>query len=204
VITWTGAPVRRYALVLVAAGGTLLLGACGTSPNASSGATGKAAASGSDAVTAFQQCLSEHGLNIPAGGFGRGPGGAPSGAPTSAPPPGAGAPSGLPSALPTGAPPGGQPLGGQGPGGAAPSAFASAMAACASLRPSGLPAGGSPGAVPSGAASARAGTVSAAYRSCLKDHGVTLADGAPVSSLDTNDATVKTALATCAPLATGG
>ncbi|MFJ1564502.1 hypothetical protein [Streptomyces erythrochromogenes] len=95
----------------------------------------------SDPMQAFQECLQEHGVTMPAGG-GQRPEGAPSGRPEGAP---SGRPEGVPSGRPEGAPsgmpegaPSGRPSG-------MPSMSAEqqeAMQACASLRPQ---QGGGPG-----------------------------------------------------------
>ncbi len=81
------------------------------------------------------------------------------------------------------------------PEGVDASAFAAAQEACADLRPSGGP-GGAPGA---GAPAIDSGAL-AAYTGCLKDHDVTVTTAADLRTLDTSDATVAAALATCAPL----
>jgi hypothetical protein len=61
------------------------------------------------------------------------------------------------------------------------------MQACASLRPTGIPGAG-------GVDQSKL----AAFRTCMKDHGVTLPSGRP--ALDTADAATTAALKVCRPL----
>lgn len=167
----------RAGLAAAGAVALLLLTACGSSSSSSTPDAG-----GADGFAAYAACLSENGVTLPSGGPG-GPGGTPpSGAPSGMP---EGAPSGAPSGMPGGA--------GMVPEGVDASAFAAAQEACASLRPSGGPgAGAGAPAIDSGAL--------AAYTGCLKDHDVTVTTAADLRTLDTSDATVAAALATCAPL----
>lgn len=173
---------RRAGLAATGLVALLLLTACGSSSSTSS----TSGSGGDDAFAAYAQCLSDNGVTLPSGGPG-GPGGAaPSGAPGGMPD---GAPTGMPSGAPSGMPGGA----GMVPEGVDASAFAAAQEACASLRPSGGPgAGAGAPAIDSGAL--------AAYTGCLKDHDVTVTTAADLRTLDTSDATVAAALATCAPL----
>lgn len=176
-------PARRAA---VAAGSCLLLGGLLAACGSSGGGTDSASPSGSDGgFAAYRQCLSEHGVTLPSGGPGQ-PGERPSGMPTDLP--AGGAPSGVPSGMPSGGPGGGGP-GGVLPSGVDASAFAVAQEACASVRPSGGPGRGLGGIDQSALA---------AYRSCLSDHGVTLAGR--IDQLSTSDPKTAAAMATCAPL----
>ena len=170
-------PLLRRSAVAVFAG-ALLLTACGSSSSSSTPDAG-----GADGFAAYAACLSENGVTLPSGGPG-GPGGTPP----------SGAPSGMPEGAPSGAPSGMPGGGGMVPEGVDASAFAAAQEACAGLRPSGGP-GGSPGA----GAAIDSGAL-AAYTGCLKDHDVTVTTAADLRALDTSDATVAAALATCAPL----
>jgi hypothetical protein len=194
----------RTPTILWSATGALLLltlTACGggTSSSDSSSATVAAtpaaasgAAGGRPDFTAYRDCLATNGVTLPDGGQG-GPagGGFPSGVPS-------GFPSGFPSGDPGAFPSGGAPSG-AGPGGGFPlpdgvdqATYDKAQAACASVRPSFGPGGGRP---------AFDQTAVAAFKSCLSDHAVTVPDGDNwMQQLDRTDATVKSALDTCAPL----
>jgi hypothetical protein len=162
-------------LVTVVTLGGLLLAACGSASSASTTTTTGKGATGTASITAYFTCLKQHGVNIKIPSFGSGTGGSlPAGA----------------GSIPTGS---GPPSGFPGAGGQFNSPkFKKAAAACASLRPT----GGSGGGV--------SGTAFAAYRNCLKIHGVTLAGGAGSSptgtTLNTSDPKVKVALAACASL----
>ncbi|GAA3350068.1 hypothetical protein GCM10020358_74590 [Amorphoplanes nipponensis] len=105
-------------------------------------------------------------------------------------------PSGGPSGFPSGRP---RPSGSAGPGGGLPggggfgrpagvddATWQKAQQACASVLPSGRPGGNGRGA-----------GMSAAYRNCLRDNGVTLDQGGPA----TDDPAVRKAVETCRPLA---
>jgi hypothetical protein len=180
--------VRRAsstAALVVAAAAVALTAACGGSSGDTSG-TGQTnqndGSGGNNAFTAYVQCLQKNGVTItlpsgqarnrPSDGASRGP-----------------RPSGEPRPSASGFPrnggggfPGGGGFGMQKPDGVDEATWDKAQTACASLRPSGR-AGGNRGN--NGA--------NAAYRNCLKDHGVTATDG----RLDTNDETVKKAVAAC-------
>jgi hypothetical protein len=153
---------------LAAAG---VLAACGGHGTANTPGT---APSG---VQAYADCLRQHGVtvNVP-----------------TARPSGVGASGVRPSARPSGVRPsdrGGFPgFGGAAPSGVDPSTWAAAQQACAGLRPSfggGNGRGGNNGA-------------QAAYRNCLRDHGVTASTGP--DALNTADPKVAAAIQACAPL----
>jgi hypothetical protein len=160
----------------------LILAACGSSSAAPSTTSGSGASKSSKAsATAYTACLKQHGVTLPS--FPGGSGGPPAGGGT---PPTFGS-------------------GGSVPGGggfANNPKFQEAASACKSLRPSGGFGGfGGSGGVNS--------TAFAAYRNCLKLHGVTLPTGgastggagsAPPSTIDQSSPTVKAALAACASL----
>jgi hypothetical protein len=152
------------------------------------------------AATDYPSCLRANGVTLPTAGADARPSGPPTGRPSGAPAPGAdggpggaGRPSGGP---PSGGPPNGGPsgrpglgFGSQAPNGVDQQAWEKAQKACAGLRPSGGPSGG-PGTRDNGA--------QAAYRTCLRDHGVTVTGR--IDDLDTSDPKVAAALQTCAPL----
>ena len=130
----------------------------------------------------YAACLRQNGVELPEG-FGAGRSGGPR-------PSGDGRPSGgtRPSGGPGGIRPSGQPGGGFGnnpPEGVSAEAWQKAQEACSGLRPSGGPGGGGLGN--DGA--------SAAYRTCLSDHGVT-----PEQMNATSDPTVASAIEACAAL----
>lgn len=170
---------RRYAsavLVLGALG--LLFSACSSSGSATTTSTASSAKASSGAsLSAFRQCLSKHGVSLPSfSGSGRPPSGA-GGAP------GEGTP-------PTGS--GGAPGGN---GFANNSKFAAAAKACASVEPKGG-FGGFGGTAANSSAFA-------AYRNCLKLHGVTLpsgTSGSTPSSVNTSSAAYQAAQTACAAL----
>jgi hypothetical protein len=180
---------RRAVAIGAVAIGAVLLAACGSSSSASSATSTSTTAaapagtgSGSPSITAFFSCLKQHGVNVtvpsPSGG-----------APTGSFPSG-----GTPPVGSGGTPPGG--TGGGLPGQFNSPKFKKASAACATLRPKGLPFGG-------GASSPKF----AAYRNCLKIHGVTLpaatsrsGSSTTPTTLATTDPKVKAALAACASL----
>jgi hypothetical protein len=163
----------------------VILAACGSSSAAGSSASSSTSkASGTASLTAYTNCLKQHGVTLP--NFG-GSGGPPTG--------GAGAGGETPPSFGSG---------GATPGGgnfANNPKFQKAEAACKSLRPSG--GFGSPGG--SGGFNSSA---FAAYRNCLKLHGVTLPAGrsassagtTPPTTFDQSSPTVKAALAACAAL----
>ncbi|GAA5072917.1 hypothetical protein HNP84_009302 [Thermocatellispora tengchongensis] len=102
----------------------------------------------------------------------------------------------MPTARPSDAP-GARPDGGATPGArrSTDPAARQAMQACASLRPSGAPG-------PGDRAGRRALDQSAlrAFRTCMKDNGVTLATDAPIPRAGDTDATTAKALEKCRPL----
>jgi hypothetical protein len=179
---------RRCASVALAIGAlSLLLAACSSGGAATTTTTtsgGKT--SGGASLTAFRQCLSKHGVNLPSGAGGGGGGGTP--------------PSG--GSFPEGGTP---PSGGSAPAGAGGGAgftnnpkFAAAAKVCASVEPKGGFGGGASGAN---------STAFAAYRNCLKLHGVTLPSGtssSPTSTVDTSSAAYQAAQTACASLRPSG
>jgi hypothetical protein len=172
---------RRYLSVVLALGALgLLLTACSSGGSATTTTTTSAGkTTGGASLSAYRQCLSKHGVTLP-NFSGRG-----------TPPSGAG-----------GAPEGGTPPSGTGgpPGGGGFSnnpKFAAAAKACASVEPKGGFGGFGGGA--NGANS----TAFAAYRNCLKLHGVTLpsgTSGSPTSTVDTSSAAYQAAQTACASL----
>jgi hypothetical protein len=177
---------RPTALLLVA-GLAILFTACGGSGSAATTSTSTTAGSsnnsrnngpsGSSSFTAYRNCLSQHGVTLPnfRGGARPGAGGTP----------GEGAPTG------SGTPPRRGGFGG----------FANnpkdqaAEKACASLRPK----GGFGGFGRGGGFNSAAG---AAYRNCLKLHGVTLPSGTPSGSPSStiSSSTFRAAATACAAL----
>jgi hypothetical protein len=184
-------PRRRHGIraAITVVGLASALAACGggskTPGSTSPTATTKAS------LSAYTACLKQHGLSFAAGGGFPGAGG---GAP--------GAGGGTPPSLPPGGSSGnagtGFPVGGN-------SKFQQAFKACASLQPKGSAGfrGGFPGS--RGVNS----TAFAAYRNCLKLHGVALASGfgprgASGASGTLNSAKGKAALTACASLRPSG
>lgn len=165
----------------------VILAACGSSPAAGSSTSSTTAkSSGTASLTAYTNCLKQHGVTLP--NFPNGSGG---------PPTGGSVPSGTPPSFGSGGSP---PAGGNF---ANNPKFQKAAAACKSLRPSGSSGFGGPGG--SGGFNSSA---FAAYRNCLKLHGVTLPTGTPQGSasstpsttLSQSSPTVKAALQACAAL----
>ena len=160
----------------------LLLAACSSGGASATSRSDTSTTSGSASLSAFQSCLSQHGVTLPSFPGGSGSGGAP---------PAGGFPEG-----------GSPPTGGGAPGGGFTNnpKFQAASKACASLRPKGGFPGGNGGANSS---------AFAAYRNCLKLHGVTLPTASPGSTssssipsttLDTSSPTVQAALSACSAL----
>jgi hypothetical protein len=157
--------------------------ACGGGTDADG--TGDTGGGANTAFTAYADCLKKNGVTItvPTGAGRNRPSGGPSGAP--------GGPGGLPSGMPW---PSGsaRPGGGGFPGGFGKPAdvddatWEKAQAACTSLRPSSRPGGRQGG-----------GGMSAAYRTCLSDHGVTLGQSAPATA----DPAFRKAVEACHALA---
>lgn len=182
--------LARPAAVLLMGGLAILFTACGGGSSASTTSTaagsssnaGNNKPSGSSSFTAYRNCLSQHGVTLP--NFSRGNG---------APPGGGG--------YPGGGAPGGSGTGTPGRGGFGGFAnnpkYQAAAKACASLRPK----GGFGGFGRGGGFNSAAG---AAYRNCLKLHGVTLptrgstSSGSPSSTISSS--TFRAAAAACAAL----
>jgi hypothetical protein len=185
---------------VVGASAVLLAGCAGSSGSGSTPNASSSAAPGGAGMAAYAQCMSEHGVELPAGGpLGGGrPSGAPSGMPTDAP---SGMPTDRPSGMPTDVPsrmPGAGPGGGPGAQTAAPSGvdaetWTAAQAACSALAPTGGP--GQPGGI---APTASGGASQfAVFWSCMSDHDVTAPTSGLPTDLDKGDATVAAALTIC-------
>lgn len=177
---------RRAAALFVASAAVLFTAACGGGSDNSATSNADNAQNGGTrnnaAFTAYVDCMKTNGVTItlpsggartrPSDGASRGPGGYPSGMPR---------PSGSAGARGGGFPGGGG-FGFTKPAGVDDATWQKAQAACASLRPSFGGGGGRNG-----------GTgMNAAYRNCLKEHGVTT-----TGKLDPTDPTVKNAMETC-------
>ncbi|NUO57544.1 MAG: hypothetical protein HOV78_12815 [Hamadaea sp.] len=159
------------------------LAACGGSGD-DSGSGG----SGTDAMSAYQKCLSDNGVTLPSNGA----------RPTNRAFP-SGNPSNRPTVRPSGTafPGGGQGFPGGGNGGFVPQGvdatkWAEAQEKCSSLRPTGQGGFGNGQGGPGGGQGR-----DAAYRNCLSEHGVTIQDG---QTPDTADAKVVEAEKACAVL----
>jgi hypothetical protein len=176
---------RRAAALLVASAAMLFTAACSGSDSGGAQAGATPGAAGGQAFAAYQNCLKENGVTLPTarpsggpGGFGGSRGPRPSGAPDR---------SGGPRVRPSGFPGGGFPGGGFGrPAGVDDATWEKAQTACQSLRPTGRPGGAGRGD------GGRGDGASAAYRTCLQDHGVTMG-----GQLKTADPAVAKALETC-------
>ena len=176
--------MRRSAwssLVAVVIAGAVALSACGSGSSAPTTSTTDPGGGGSHAkasFAAYSACLKAHGVKLPT--FNGGP------------PNGSFPPSG---SFPTS---GSTPPGGGGRGRFNSPAFRKAAAACASLRPTGS--GNRPGGRNFSSAAF------AAYRNCLKLHGVTLptrptsSNSTPPTTFNSTSPKVKKALAACAGL----
>jgi hypothetical protein len=176
--------VSSAAGLIVAAATVALAAACGGGDSPDSTGTDEGPGQnggGNNAFAAYAQCLQQNGVTItmpsagvrnrPSGGFSRGPdGNRPSGMPR---PSGSGFPRG------GGGFPGG--MGMQKPADVDQATWDKAQAACAAQLPSGRPGGN------------RDNGANAAYRNCLRDHGVAQNGGQP----DANDETVKKAQEAC-------
>jgi hypothetical protein len=146
--------LRHFRSCAVAMSAALVLGACGgSSGSAASSSTSTTGGGSNGQNSAFTACLKQHGVTLPAGGFGG----------NGAGPGGGGPPRGATGSLPNGSPPiGGS--GGRGPSISIPGVsrqdLQAAFSACRSKLPSGRFGGG---ANPQDLQ---------AYTSCLGDHGV--------------------------------
>jgi hypothetical protein len=168
--------VRTTAALFVAATVVAFTTACGggsgDSTSDSPGASG--GGGGNNAFAAYVECLQKNGVTITMPSFGAR--NRPSGAPGEGFPRG-GTRSGAPRPSGSRFPGGG--FGLRKPAGVDDATWQKAQTACAPLRPTGRPGGGQD---------------NAAFRNCMKDHGVTITEG---QRLDPDDATVKKALETC-------
>jgi hypothetical protein len=173
--------VSSRAGLIVAAAAVAVTAACGGSDGSDSTGTaqGQGQNGGTNAFAAYVQCLQQNGVSItmpsfgarnrPSGGFSRGPEGSrPSGMPR---------PSGSGFPRSGGGFPGG--MGMQKPDNVDQATWDKAVAACAAQLPSGRPGGN------------RDNGANAAYRNCLRDHGVT------GGQANANDETVKKAQEAC-------
>jgi hypothetical protein len=160
----------RSLAVIALAGGLLSVAACGGGGGGTVAAAPKTSAS-ADPRAAFRQCLQQHGVTLPDR-----PRSGATGRPTGRP---GGAPSGAPSGRPRG------PLGGL------PSLSAGqrqAFQACASLAPGGGFAGGMDQSAVK------------AFRSCMNQHGVKVADAFRPDAARTADPKFAAAFRTCRAL----
>jgi hypothetical protein len=187
----SGVGRRRLTPVLIGVV-PLLLAACGSAAaSGASSSTTKPAGKASEA--AYTSCLKQHGVTLPTFGN-RG---------TGTPPAGTGTPP--PSTPGSGSFPGAGGFGGGGAGFRNNPKFKAAAAACKSLRPA-----GGFGGFGRGGTGGFNSTALAAYRNCLKLHGVTLpttfgrpSPGAGSTTTTTNalsSPAAKAAVAACAPL----
>jgi len=150
----------------------------GTSGGATLRTAAKHKVSTAKSFSAFQACLSKHGLKLPARGGSRG--GPPSGFSGGPPPSSGGSGSTPPSS-----------------GGFGGTKSQAALKQCASLQPQGAFPGGVGGS---------SSTAFASYRNCMKLHGVTVPSVTPGSStstpstVDTSSPTYQAAQATCKAL----
>lgn len=184
----------------VVAAGALLLGGCaaGLDKGVEAAGTASGPPSGAD-MAAYVDCLSEHGVQMPAGGPGTGADGE---RPTGEPP--TDAPTGMPADRPSGAPterPSDRPEGARAgatapPPGVDGQAWQAASDACASLAPSERPAGpaGQDGVQPFSTTATGQYDV---FWTCMADHDVDAPESRLPADLDEDDATVSAALGTC-------
>ncbi len=188
-------------LVSVAAGTAAvgLIAGCASNSGSSPAASSTSTSTGNSAYSAYESCLSEHGVKLPSGGYG-GFGGRRSA--------GAGGFTARPTDRPSGGFGGGYGGGGFGGGGfaSADPSMAAAMQACASDRPTGGFGGFGGG---NGAAG---GTRLTAFRNCMSQQGEALPTTRPtdlssasgdaryLDGLSTADPKVAQALAVCKAL----
>jgi hypothetical protein len=187
-----GRGATRPALILLLVGAVpLILSACSSSSASGSG-TSTTKPSGKASEAAYTSCLKKHGVTLP--NFGNST-------------PGSGAPPAEGGTRPTFTPgsgsfPGGTP--GSGGGFRNNPKFLKAATACKSLRPS----GGFGGGFGRGGAGGLNSTAFAAYRNCLKLHGVTLptpgaragAGSTPPTTFNQSSSTFQAANQACAAL----
>lgn len=165
----------RAGIFTIGIAGALFAGACsGSSGHAAAAVNASSAAPSSASFQAYRDCLSQHGVTLPARNRNQSDGS--SGAPGDG----------------SGRGPGG--FNGQFslPPGVDQATFDAAQQACANLRPTGNGGGG-----------ARGGAAGAAYRSCLADHGVTVpstSSGGPPPSIDRSDPNFAAANQACRAL----
>jgi hypothetical protein len=153
--------------------GAALVGLAAAGLLAACGGQATSSATPASGTQAYADCLRQHGVTVEI------PTARPSGARPSGVRPSGVRPSGR----------GGFPgFGGAAPSGVDPSTWAAAQQACAGLRPSFSP----------GAGRGANNGAQAAYRNCLRDHGVTASTGP--DALNTADPKVAAAMQACAPL----
>jgi hypothetical protein len=176
---------------LICASALLLAGCSGASDAGSTQAATSTAGAGGDAgMSAYVQCLSEHGVQMPTGGplGGKPPDGAPSGFPTDAP---SGRPTDRPTDMPSGMP-GSGPDGLMGaPPGVDDATWQAARDACSGLAPAGRPQ--QDGSPPPGTGDEQY----AVFWTCMSDHDVTAPTSGLPTDLDPDDPTVAAALTIC-------
>jgi hypothetical protein len=168
--------IRLAATALTATGMAFAAVACGSAATPDAGPTGE-----QNGFEAYVSCLRDNGVTLPTRSPGAFRSGRPSQFPSRRPSDGAGDGAGGPGG-------GGRGFGGfgdQAPPGVDQATWDKARQACASVRPSFGPGGGNNSAL-------------AAYRNCLRDHGVTASAGP--SELKTSDPTVAAAVKVCEPL----
>lgn len=183
----TTSPRRIAGLIVASAALLFSAAACGGGSDADADAPTSPNGGGTNAFTAYTDCLKQNGVTITM----------PSGGPRMRPSGGAfpsGRPSGLPRPSGSAGPGGGFPGGGL-PGGGAlakpadvdDATWEKAQSACASVLPSMRPGNGR----------GNDGGMDAAYRNCLQDHDVTMDQG----GLNTADPAVAKAVEACRALA---
>jgi len=174
-------PIRPV-VILGMIGASLALSACGSGSATNTTTTVPSTSGSSSGTTAFTTCLAQHGVKLPSGaGFSSPPSGASSGAP----PAGASGPPAGASGPPAGA-----------GGFASNPKFRTALQACAKYQTGGA-----------GGFKRPSSTAFAAYRNCMKLHGVTLATGSSAttqSTLNTSSASYKAAASACKSLLPAG
>ncbi len=151
-----------------------------TTPSTTTPSTGQGSTNRATAFAKYQSCLKAHGVDFPS--FPRNGNGAP--------------PQGTPPQGPTGQ--GGPPAGGFGGGlsSAQRAKFQAAQKACAKDLPAGARNGGSG----FGGGNPQNSQAFAAYRNCLKLHGVKISQGFRPSTSGATSAKVRKALSACAAL----
>ena len=173
----------RAGIITFVIAGVRFAGACSGSSGhlaaAASSSSGAPASASGAGFQAYRDCLSQHGVTLPARNRNQSNGSDSSDSAQSGAPRGNGGGTGG--------------FNGQfsAPPGVDQATFDAAQKACAGLRPTGGGGGG------------RGGAAAAAYRSCLADHGVTVpstSSGGPPASIDRNDPNFAAANQACRAL----